>query len=54
MAEKIKAATGNSTQLHKSYGGVFEVTVDDKLIYSKKATGVFPKEVDIIDMLKNR
>jgi len=39
--------------LLKSSGGVFEVTVDDQLIYSKKATGVFPQEKDIIEMLKN-
>ncbi|MEA2108152.1 MAG: Rdx family protein [Pseudomonadota bacterium] len=41
-------------QLLKSGGGGFEVTVDDQLIYSKKATGIFPKEEDIITMLKNK
>jgi len=40
--------------LIKSGGGVFEVTVDDQLIYSKKAAGVFPQEKDIIEMLKSR
>jgi len=40
--------------LLKSSGGVFEVTVDDKLIYSKKATGTFPRDDKIIAMLKDR
>jgi selT/selW/selH-like putative selenoprotein len=38
--------------LLKSSGGVFEVTVNDKLIYSKKATGIFPRDDKIIAMLK--
>ncbi len=29
--------------LHPSSGGVFEVSVDGKLAFSKKATGQFPE-----------
>lgn len=29
-------------------GGLFEVIVDGKLIYSKKATGKFPEPDDIV------
>jgi selenoprotein W-related protein len=28
--------------LRRSGGGVFEITVDGRLVYSKKATGRFP------------
>jgi len=32
------------TDLIESGGGVYEVAVDGRLIYSKKATGEFPDE----------
>lgn len=33
-------------------GGVFEVTVNDQLIYSKKATGQFPNPDDILQKVR--
>jgi selT/selW/selH-like putative selenoprotein len=33
--------------LRKSGGGVFEITVDGRLAFSKKATGQFPTEQEI-------
>jgi selT/selW/selH-like putative selenoprotein len=33
--------------LQKSHGGVFEVTVDGRLAFSKKQTGRFPTEAEI-------
>ena len=54
LAEKIRHSTEADALLLKSSGGVFEVTVDDKLIYSKKATGAFPRDDKIIAMLKDR
>jgi selT/selW/selH-like putative selenoprotein len=33
--------------LRKSGGGVFEIAVDGRLAYSKKATGRFPTEQEI-------
>ena len=33
--------------LVKSGGGVFEITVDNRLAYSKKATGNFPTESEV-------
>jgi selenoprotein W-related protein len=33
--------------LIKGSGGVFEVTVDGELVYSKKATGRFPEHDEI-------
>ena len=33
--------------LRKSGGGVFEVTVDGRLAYSKQATGRFPTDAEV-------
>jgi len=42
-------------KLVKSSGGVFEVTVDGVLVYSKKATGAFPEEWPLIkEIIKKR
>jgi selT/selW/selH-like putative selenoprotein len=37
--------------LRKSGGGVFEITVDGKLAYSKKASGRFPTEDEVMRAL---
>jgi len=33
-------------------GGIFDVTVDGRLIYSKHATGQFPEEEEILKQLR--
>ena len=35
-------------RLRKSGGGVFEITVEGKLAYSKKATGRFPTDEEVL------
>ena len=37
------AEFGAGVELVESDGGVFEVTVDDRLVFSKKALGRFPE-----------
>ncbi len=37
--------------LRKSGGGVFEITVDGRLAYSKKATGRFPTDEEMLATL---
>jgi selT/selW/selH-like putative selenoprotein len=37
--------------LRRSGGGVFEITVDDKLACSKKANGRFPTDAEILKTL---
>jgi len=34
--------------LKRSGGGVFEITVDGRLAYSKKATGAFPDDGQVL------
>jgi selT/selW/selH-like putative selenoprotein len=38
-------------RLRKSGGGVFEITVDGGLRYSKKATGRFPTDEEVLATL---
>jgi len=33
-------------------GGIFEVTVNDQLVYSKKELGRFPSANEVTDMIK--
>jgi selT/selW/selH-like putative selenoprotein len=34
--------------LKRSGGGVFEITIDGRLAYSKKATGAFPTDAEVL------
>jgi selenoprotein W-related protein len=37
-----------------SHGGVFEVTADGRLVFSKKALGRFPNEGEVLTLLRAR
>jgi selenoprotein W-related protein len=53
LADKIKGGFADAkVEIVEGSGGVFEVTFDGKLIYSKKETGEFPEENEILDILK--
>ena len=51
LAAKIEKQFPAKVELIPSSGGVFEVVVDDKLIYSKRETGEFPSERVILEKL---
>lgn len=40
-----------NVQLIASSGGVYEVTVDGELVYSKKALNRFPEEGEIVGLI---
>lgn len=48
LAALLKKHCAIDAELVKSSGGVFEVVVDGELVYSKKATGVFPDEMTLV------
>jgi selenoprotein W-related protein len=52
LAASIKQETGVQPALIEGSGGVFDVTVDGRLIYSKHATGQFPEEEEILSQLR--
>lgn len=41
------------SELIPSSGGVFEITLDGKLVYSKQKTGRFPEKKDIEEIMAN-
>jgi selenoprotein W-related protein len=53
LAADIKKQTGVDAELIKGSGGVFEVVVDSKLIYSKKETGRFPDHHEVLSQLSS-
>ncbi|NIQ93541.1 MAG: SelT/SelW/SelH family protein [Desulfuromonadales bacterium] len=48
MAEKLRERFDAHAELVESSGGVFEVAVDGRLLYSKKETGRFPDEDELL------
>jgi len=52
LEEELKNIYQAEVQLIPSSGGVFEVTVDGRLIFSKKDSKRFPEEGEIIALLK--
>ncbi len=51
MADAIKAENGVKAKLIAGGGGIFDVKVDGKLIFSKHETGRFPEDNEIIRQL---
>ena len=54
MAAEIKKQLGLESQLVRGSGGIFEVTVDNEKIFSKRDEGRFPSEKEIVDKLRER
>jgi selenoprotein W-related protein len=51
LAALLKKHCDNDVELIPSTGGVFEVVVDGELVYSKKETGEFPDEQQLVKQL---
>lgn len=47
----LKRAPQANVRLRKSKGGVFEITVDGRLRYSKRAEGRFPSSEEVLATL---
>lgn len=54
MADALKKQFGAESELVKGGGGIFDVKVDGKLIYSKHQTGRFPEHKEIFDAVGAR
>jgi len=44
---RLEKSAGAEVALQKSRGGVFEITVDGTLVFSKKKLGRFPTEAEL-------
>lgn len=54
MAAKLKESLGVDPELIPKGGGIFDVVVDGKLIYSKFETGSFPDEAKLVADLASK
>jgi selenoprotein W-related protein len=45
---------GTSTRLIKGSNGVFEITVDGELVFSKKSLGRFPNDGEVAGSIRGR
>jgi selenoprotein W-related protein len=52
LAAELKKTFGVESEMIASGGGVFEVTVDGKKVFSKKALGRFPEEGEIVGLIE--
>ena len=48
----VKAQFKTNIDLVASSGGVFEITIDDKLVFSKKKEGRFPTDNEFIELVR--
>ncbi len=52
MAAALKKKFGVEVEFIESGGGVFEVTADGQLIFSKRKLGRFPEEKEVLDQIE--
>ena len=51
MAAVIRKARGLEATLIKGSGGQFEVVLDGRVIFSKKAAGRFPEPAEVLEQI---
>ncbi len=51
MADALKAKYGVDATLIESKGGVFDVRVDDALVWSKHDVGRFPEHTEVFEKI---
>ena len=49
----IKKKTGNDSELIRGGGGIFEIKLDGRLIFSKKEVGRFPEDSEVLKLLSS-
>lgn len=52
MAAEIKDQFGYESELVKSQGGVFEIELNGKLLFSKASLGRFPDDGEVKNLVK--
>jgi selenoprotein W-related protein len=53
VREQLEKAPQANVKLVRSSGGVFEIIVDDDLVFSKKALGRFPTDEEVDQIIAN-
>jgi selenoprotein W-related protein len=52
LGDELRQELGASVELLASSGGVFEVVVDGKLLFSKKNLNRFPEEGEVFHLIR--
>jgi len=52
VREIVKERFKTDVDLVASSGGVFEITIDNKLVFSKKKEGRFPTDNELIELVR--
>jgi len=52
LAAELKDTLGIESELVASHGGVFEISLDGKTIFSKRSLGRFPNDGEITGLIK--
>ncbi|MBV8520356.1 MAG: Rdx family protein [Acidobacteria bacterium] len=52
LAAEIKKTLGYDSEIVRGSGGIFVVTVDNRVLFSKKEEGRFPRESEIIEKIR--
>jgi len=52
LAAELKSKLGIESELMASHGGVFEVTLDGRPVFSKRALGRFPDDGEVVALIR--
>ena len=50
----MKKSLGLDSELIASHGGVFEVTLGDELVFSKRSLSRFPEDGEVVELIRSR
>ena len=53
LGEEVKENFGATVELIAGAGGVFDIAVDNKMVFSKGKTGRFPEPGEIVGLIKS-
>jgi selenoprotein W-related protein len=53
LAAELKGQLGVDSELIASHGGVFEITVDGKSVFSKRSSGRFPDDGEVLRLIRS-
>jgi len=51
VGDRFESLAGARVEIVRGSGGVFEITVDGTLAFSKKALGRFPEDAEVAAMI---
>jgi len=54
LAAELKQALKVDSELAAGHGGVFEISVDGDVVFSKKSLGRFPAEGEVLGLVRSK